>query len=97
MFSALKSATIQVNVQFKEKIDEPTLLGVLKGGIALVPWVHHLGVFLTELPPNLVKRVLIENRVSRPEIDALCQRLPEIYKAHSACMWPDNDNLEKTA
>jgi len=32
------------------------ILEALKGQNLLAPWVHHLGVFLTELPPQLVWR-----------------------------------------
>lgn len=80
MFSALKSAVIQINIHFQREMDEATLLGVLKGTLPPGPWVHHLGVFFVELPRQIVARVIADNGIPPARIEALRALLPRAYQ-----------------
>ena len=79
MFSALKSATKQVNVPFKTGIDEQTLLMILQGECDISPWTHHIYAFFTELPQAHVKKLIVEYGLNSKIMESVCTKLPEPF------------------
>lgn len=79
MFSIEKSITIQMNIRFKKKIDELTLVEILAGKVDPQPWIAHLHSLFTETPQKHLQNLIGKYGVGKAQLQAICASMPASY------------------
>ncbi len=79
MFSPEKSAIIQINVHFKDMIDEHTLLSILHGEMDVGPWAGHLFSLIQDVHNNTLIKLFKKENLKLQYILDVYSQLPASY------------------
>jgi hypothetical protein len=79
-FSDLQCAVISCNVSYSNKIDESTLMAILKGEQPITHWLPHVGTFFNEVPEKCIKGVSQECNIPMEQLERIFYSLPEVYQ-----------------
>jgi hypothetical protein len=77
---ALKCAITTCNVSYSKKIDEHTLVSILKGEYPIASWLCHVGTFFNEVSEKHIKGVSAECNIPMKQLAQIFFSLPKAYQ-----------------
>lgn len=78
--SSISCAVISCNVSYKNRIDEKTLLVILRKEAPIGIWLSHMSKFFNEVPEKHIIGFLNEAGITLNDTYRLFYSMPEIYQ-----------------